>query len=221
MPPSRPYSAPPSTGFQTGLQTNSQADARTDTPAGVQPGYNPELGYDPSKPSKSQRKRDMTALQKLGVELVAASRERLERVDMPDNLRDAIREAQRTTSHEGRRRQMQYIGRLMRDVDAGPIEAALAVWHGESGAETALLHSLERWRKRLLEDDRALDALCSQHSAALNPMTLQRLRTHMRMARKEQAENRPPKHFRELFQVLKEILGTDTSEAGNEDEDGD
>ncbi len=164
---------------------------------------------DTQRPSKSQRKRDMTALQKLGEELVAQPRERLERVDMPDNLRDAVYAAQRISSHEGRRRQLQFIGRLMRDVATGPIEAAIAVWGGESHAETARLHTLERWRTRLLIDDKALDSLSATHSAALNPMTMQKLRLHIRQARREQVENRPPKHFRELFQVLKSIVETE------------
>jgi len=161
-------------------------------------------GYD--RPSKSQRKRDMTALQKLGEELVDQPRDRLERVTMPDSLRDAIYQAQRINSHEGRRRQLQFIGKLMRDVETEPIRQALDAWNGASGAETALLHSLERWRNRLLEDDRALDVLSAHHSAALNPVTMQQLRTHIRQARREQAEGRPPKHYRELFQVLKAII---------------
>jgi len=161
-------------------------------------------GYD--RPSKSQRKRDMTALQKLGEELVDQPRDRLERVPMPDQLRGAVYEAQRINSHEGRRRQLQYIGKLMRDVETAPIQQALDAWKGASGAETALLHSLERWRNRLLEDDRALDVLSAHHTAALNPVTMQQLRTHIRQARREQSENRPPKHYRELFQVLKGII---------------
>jgi len=158
------------------------------------------------RPSKSQRKRDMLALQELGEALVASSRERLAKVELPDTLRDAIREAQRITDHEGRRRQMQYIGKLMRNVDPEPIAAALAAWRGESGAATARLHALERWRDRLLADDSALDSLCAQYTAALNPDTLQRLRQHVRLARKEQAAARPPKHYRELFQVLKDVF---------------
>jgi ribosome-associated protein len=71
-------------------------------------------------PSKSQLKREMTALQDLGEELVELSRERLAKIDMPERLRDAILDAQRITKHEARRRQMQYIGKIMRDVDAAP-----------------------------------------------------------------------------------------------------
>ncbi len=74
----------------------------------------------PERPSKSQKKRDAHALQALGKELVALSAEQLKRIDMPDNLRIAIAEAQRTRSHEGLRRQMQYVGKVMRGVDTGP-----------------------------------------------------------------------------------------------------
>jgi ribosome-associated protein len=160
-------------------------------------------------PSKSQRKRDMTALQKLGVELVELPRDKLERVDLPENLMDAIKQAQNITDHEGKRRQLQYVGKLMRNVDAEPIRATIDGWKGASKAETAALHALERWRERLLGDDEALVKLTTLHPAALNPDTLRELRTAIRMARKEQKEHKPPKHFRELFQILKSILQDD------------
>ena len=164
------------------------------------------------RPSKSQRKRDMIALQDLGAALVEVRRDKLATLELPDILRTAIHEAQRITSHEGKRRQMQYIGKLMRNVETGPIEAALAAWRGESGAEAARLHLLEDWRNRLLAADAggaALAALCRAHPAALNPDTLQTLRNHIRMARREQAESRPPRHFRELFKLLHEIVEAD------------
>ncbi len=151
-------------------------------------------------------KRDMTALQKLGEELVEQTADRLERVEMPDGLRSAIDDARRITDHEGRRRQMQYIGRLMRDVDPAPIRAALDAWAGASRAETALLHDLERWRETLLGDDAALTRFAAEHTAALNPATLQRLRTTIRAAKKERADNRPPKNYRELFRLVRAIV---------------
>lgn len=160
----------------------------------------------PAPTSKSQKKRDMTALQKLGEELVEQSSERLEKVDLPENLRDAIHDARKIHDHEGRRRQMQYIGRLMRDVDTEPIRAALDSWGGASRAETAALHAIERWRERLIDDDRALTDFASAHSAALNPDTLQRLRVAIRMSRKERGEGKPPKHFRELFRLIRGIV---------------
>jgi ribosome-associated protein len=158
-------------------------------------------------PSKSQKKRESTALQKLGGELVAQPRDRLLRVPMPEILLDAITQAQEISDHEGRRRQMQYVGKLMRSVDVEPIRAALDAWNGTSKAEAAEMHALERWRENLLADDAALSRFAEQHSAALNPDTLRELRSAIRMARKEQSERRPPRHFRELFQILKAVVG--------------
>ena len=159
-----------------------------------------------ARTSKSQMKRDMIALQKLGEELVGQSGERLEKVELPEGLRDAIVDAQKIRDHEGRRRQMQYIGRLMRDVDVAPIRAALDAWAGASRAEAAALHAVERWRERLLDDDNALTDFASAHGAALNPDTLQRLRATIRASRKERSDGRPPKHFRELFRLVRDVV---------------
>lgn len=161
--------------------------------------------------SKSQKKRDMTALQKLGEELVEQSGERLEKVELPETLRDAIGDAQKIHDHEGRRRQMQYIGRLMRDVDVAPIRAALDAWAGASRAEAATLHAIERWRERLIDDDQALTDFASAHGAALNPDTLQQLRATIRTSRKERSEGKPPKHFRELFRLIRDVVEGDAT----------
>src|SRR5512137_1939906 len=101
---------------------------------------------DTSPPSKSQRKRDMHALQALGAELVRLRRDQLQRIELPEELREAIEFARRVTSHEGRRRHMQYVGKLMRQVDADAIRAALSQATGESRAAVALMHLAERWR---------------------------------------------------------------------------
>lgn len=154
-------------------------------------------------PSKSQRKREMHALQDLGEQLVALSAERLARIPMPDALREAVREAQRLKSHEARRRQMQYIGRLMRSADPAPIQAALDALAGASRAETARQHRLERLRSRLLEDEAALGEIAAAHPGA----DLQRLRQLRRSALKEQELGKPPRSFREIFQVLRELEG--------------
>ena len=174
-----------------------------------------------ARPSKSQKKRDMTSLQKLGEELVLQPAERLARVEMPDTLRQAIDDARRIRDHEGRRRQMQYIGRLMRDVDAAPIRAAIDVWTGASREEAAALHAQERWRERLLADDDALTAFATEHTAAISPDTLQRLRTAIRMARKEREEGRPPKHFRELFRLVRAASGGDAAAPTDDESDDD
>lgn len=151
--------------------------------------------------SKSQRKRDMHELQGLGSALVGLSAERLARIEMPDLLRSAVREAQRITRHEARRRQMQYIGRLMRDTDATPIREALDALNGTSAAENARLHKLERLRERLLEDESVLAEIAAEFPGA----DLQRLRALRRNTLKEREQAKPPRSFRELFRVLRDL----------------
>lgn len=150
--------------------------------------------------SKTRRKAQMHALQKLGVELVGLSRDRLESMELPETLREAIRAAQRITAHEGRRRQMQYIGRLMRDIDPEPIQARLDAWNGLSKAEVARQHALEALRERLIADDGALTDYAATHPGA----DLQALRNLIRNARKEAAASRPPKSYRELFKLIRD-----------------
>lgn len=161
-----------------------------------------EQEYD--RPSKSQLKRDMTALQKLGAELIAEPKERVKRVPMPEDVRDAILECQLIKDHEGRRRQLQYVGKKMRTLDEDEIAAIQKVidsWKGASKAETAAMHALERRREKLLSDDGALTELRADHPE----IDVQHLRTLIRNARKEQAENKPPKAYREIFQILKQL----------------
>jgi ribosome-associated protein len=162
-----------------------------------------DLEYDdsPERPSKSQRKRDMQALQDMGAELVELSPERLARIDMPDALRGAIREAQRLTRHEARRRQLQYIGRLMRDADPAPIREALDAVKGVSAIENARQHRLEKLRERLLEDEAVLTEIGAAHPGA----DITRLKQLRRNALKDRDEGRPPRAFRELFRLLREL----------------
>jgi ribosome-associated protein len=162
-----------------------------------------DLEYDdsPERPSKSQRKRDMHALQEMGAALVELSPERLGRIEMPEDLRSAIREAQRLTRHEARRRQLQYIGRLMRDVDPAPIREALDAVKGASAIESARQHRLEKLRERLLEDEAVLTEIGAAHPGA----DITRLRQLRRNALKDRDEGRPPRAFRELFRLLREL----------------
>lgn len=171
-----------------------------------------EQEYD--RPSKSQLKREMTALQKLGEELIAESRDRVKRVPMPEDVRDAILECQQIKDHEGRRRQTQYVGKKMRTLEPheiAEIQKTLDSWRGLSKADTAAMHALERHRDRLLKNDGALTELLAQHPE----LDVQHVRTMIRNARKEQAENKPPKAYREIFQLLKELQKT----SGNQDDD--
>lgn len=150
--------------------------------------------------SKSQRKREMSALQDLGAELVKLAPERLAGLDLPEALREAVLEARRLSSHGALRRQLQYIGKLMRDVDSAPIAAQLAALRGESAAAKAAFHALERWRERLLADDQALTEWLTAHPHA----DAQRVRQLIRNARRELAAGEPPKSRRELFRLLRE-----------------
>jgi ribosome-associated protein len=115
-----------------------------------------EQEYD--RPSKSELKRQMNELQKLGEQLVAP-RDRVKRVPMPEDVRDAILMCQTITNHEGRRRQLQFVGKKMRTLDeeeVAVIQRTIDSWKGASKAETAALHALERRRDKLLADDKAL-----------------------------------------------------------------
>jgi ribosome-associated protein len=150
--------------------------------------------------SKTRKKALSHALQKLGVELVELSKERLDSMALPESLAQAIREAQRITAHEGRRRQMQYIGKLMRDIDPAPIQEKLDAWRGQSKAEVARQHGIERMRERLIADDAALTEFAARHPG----VDLQTLRVLIRNARREAAESRPPKAFREIFKVIRD-----------------
>lgn len=152
--------------------------------------------------SKTKIKKQMHDLQDIGERLVALSRDQLDELDLPESLREAVLEARRITKFGAIKRQMQYIGRLMRDVETAPITAKLDAWSGKSDRHTAWLHGLERWRDRLMEDESALTDLLSEHPEA----DAQRLRTLIRNAQKERELLKPPKNYREIFQVLREIL---------------
>lgn len=170
---------------------------------------------DTGRPSKTKQKEAMHELRDLGAELVELSVGQLKRINVPENIFDAVRECQKITAHGARRRQIQYLGKLMRGVDDEPIRAGLAMLRGESSAETARLHRLERFRTRLLEDEAVLAEI-----AALWPaVDLQHLRTLRRNALKEKENNKPPKNFRAIFQILQELdqQATPTPQENNDE----
>lgn len=156
---------------------------------------------DTGRPSKTKQKEVMHELRDLGAELVELSVGQLKRINLPENIYDAVRECQKITAHGARRRQIQYLGKLMRSVDDEPIRAGLALLRGESSAETARLHRLERLRVRLLEDEAVLTEIAAQWPG----VDLQHLRTLRRNALKEKENNKPPKNFRAIFQILQEL----------------
>ncbi|HEY4352718.1 MAG TPA: ribosome biogenesis factor YjgA [Paraburkholderia sp.] len=175
-------------------------------------------GYD--RPSKSQLKREMHALQTLGVALVELPKDALKRMPMPEALDEAVREARRITDHEGKRRQIQYVGRVMRtlsDEETAALRSALDTYNGTNRAETAKLHWIERTREALLADDAALTEFIRKHPAA-DP---QEGRTLIRNARKEAQLGKPPRYFRELFQWIKVAGGVQMAGHADADTDSD
>jgi ribosome-associated protein len=160
----------------------------------------------PGQVSKTRLKKASHDLQALGEALVALPDDRLDGLALPEILLDAVREFKRTKSHEGRRRQMQYIGKLMRRTDAEPIRLAVTEVQLGSAKETLALHQSERWRAELIADDATLTRWMAEHPKS----DLQQLRTLVRNARKDAAlapEQRSGRAFRELFQFIKQGSG--------------
>lgn len=157
-------------------------------------------------PSKTRRKKEMHALQQLGAQLVELSEQKLSELHLPEALLEAVQEARRLKGkHEALRRQLQYVGRVMRDVDAAPLRAALERWRGQGREHAAQLHAIERWREELLASEPALERFLDEYPKADS----QRLRSLIRNARREQAAGQPPKSYRELFRVLRETIAND------------
>ena len=151
--------------------------------------------------SKTKRKQEMHALQALGAALVALPESQLAGLALETRLHEAVVAAKRIKSHEAKRRQMQYIGRLMRGVDPEPIRERLAALEGSSAQATAQHRRLEAWRERLLAGDEAL----TEFAAAFPGTDLQALRALLRNARKEMKEGKQPRAYREVFRLLKEF----------------
>lgn len=159
--------------------------------------------------SKSQRKREMHELQSLGERLTTLNSGQLDTLDLPDKLREAVRASRTITQNGAHRRHLQYIGRLMRLVDADPIREKLREWDGQSRGATVLQHQLERWRDRLMDDDGALSEYLAAHAETTpaGVIDIQHLRTLIRNARDERTREKPLRFFRELFRELKRIEG--------------
>ncbi|MBV8619342.1 MAG: DUF615 domain-containing protein [Curvibacter sp.] len=179
--------------------------------------------------SKTDLKRESTALQKLGEDLLTLRSDLLERLMLSDKLVDALAETHRITNFEGRRRQLQYLGKLMRKLDdetVDAIKAALEVQRKGSAADTAALHLAEQWRERLVADDNALEAWLAEH-----PDTdIQQLRALVRQARKDAPAAdrasvsqglapRKGRAYRELFQMLRHQLDPESADTPEPEED--
>lgn len=181
------------------------------------------------EPSKTELKRESADRQALGEALLDLRAELLARLKLPDTLTEALAQARGITHFEGRRRQMQFIGKLMRRLDAETMEAiraALDEQHRGSAAETAVLHGAEHWRERLIADDAALAVWLEQHPES----DAQQLRALIRQARKDappadrdqQSRGLAPRQsraFRELFQLVREQLRTTVAAAADQPAD--
>ncbi|MFZ2316007.1 MAG: ribosome biogenesis factor YjgA [Gammaproteobacteria bacterium] len=163
-----------------------------------------ELNPDqPEKPSKSQLKREMTALQELGEELIALPASKLAKIPMPENLEDAINEARSLKSHEAIRRQAQRIGKLMREIDPTEIRQALQKLKMGHAKETQHFHDVEHWRDKLIaEGDDALSQLMDAHPA----IDRQHLRQLVRNAKKDRDKQKKTGAELELFNFLRKLL---------------
>lgn len=152
--------------------------------------------------SKSEIKRDAEDLKQLGEKLVNLTKANLTKVPLDDSLKDAIELAQRLQK-EARRRQLQYIGKLLRSIDAEPIREALEKIENKHNQQQVMLHKLEILRDELVaKGDAALTNLLNKHPSA----DRQQLRNLIRAAQKEKEQNKPSKAYREIYQILKTLI---------------
>ena len=178
------------------------------TPSSLPPPADNDDGEFYDRPSKTQLKKDSHELQALGEALVALPDNRVVDLAISERLRDAVAEYKRTKTHEGKRRQMQYIGKLMRKDDVEPIREAVAAMQLGRAKDSLALHETERWRVELLASDDALTRWTAEHPAS----DLQQLRSLIRAARKDAAaapEQRSGRAYRELFQFIKAQVPSD------------
>ena len=164
----------------------------------------PKLAETDEGPSKSELKRQMTERQKLAEILASLSSDALKTIPLDETIKNAVAETNKIKSFEAIRRHKQYLGKLMRALDDEELEAIqkrLDAIQGVSKAETAKLHFLESYRDRLIANDEVFTKMIEQYP----DMDIQNMRTLIRNARKEKEQNRPPKAYREIFRVLKEM----------------
>ncbi len=163
------------------------------------------------EPSRTDRKRESTELQKLGEDLLDLRKDLMERLALPDKLVDALDEVRRISNFEGRRRQMQFIGKLMRQLDPAQLDSVrttLAEQHNGSASETLSLHQVEQWRERLIADDESIGDWVQQFPQSDS----QQMRALARQARRDALPTKAgetPRHgkaYRELFQLIRAQL---------------
>lgn len=157
--------------------------------------------------SKNQQKREAEAAQALGTELVdlpaSQFKALIEKLELPEKLHEALAACRSIKAREGRRRQLQFIGKLMRTIETAPIEQKLAELKRGGQIETAQLHHVERWRERLLtEGDEAVSELIQRYPQ----IDTTQVRQLIANARKETSLQKPPRSARKLFKYLREML---------------
>src|SRR5260221_6728611 len=152
--------------------------------------------------SKTRRKREARNLQDVGAALVLLSEEQFGRLGLPETLLDAVLACKSITKHEARRRQIQYIGRIMRDVDSAPIAEQLRAIESPSKRDTALMHLAEKWRQDLLDSADGIARFARDFPEA----DQDHLRNLVRGAQEEQKASKPPKKFRELFHAVNTLI---------------
>ena len=160
-----------------------------------------QMAIDGVAPSRNELKKQMQDLQELGEAVSALPPDRLDKLKIDERLRDAIDELRRTRSFEGKRRQVQYIGKLMKHEDPEPLREAVASYRVGSATDTLALHQAEYWRDQLLAEDDALANWVKEHPAT----DVQQLRSLVRAARKEKLEpgERHGRAYRDLFKMVK------------------
>ena len=163
-----------------------------------------QMAIDGVLPSRNELKQQMHDLQELGEAVASLPVDRLDKLKIDERLRDAIDELRRTRSFEGKRRQIQYIGKLMKHEDPAPLREAVASYRVGSATDTLALHQAEYWRDQLLAGDDALANWITEYPAT----DIQQLRSLVRAARKEKLEpgERHGRAYRDLFKLVKEQM---------------
>ena len=163
-----------------------------------------QAAIDGTAPSRNELKKQMQDLQELGEAVAALPVDRLDKLKLDERLRDAIDELRRTRSFEGKRRQVQYIGKLMKHENPEPLREAVASFRVGSATDTLALHQAEYWRDQLLAGDDALANWVKEYPAT----DVQQLRSLVRAARKEKLEpgERHGRAYRDLFRLVKEQM---------------
>ncbi len=160
-------------------------------------------------PSKSQRKRECDAAQKLGEELLTLRSSDLNSFDLPEELKTALHSALKLKSRSALKRQRQYIGKLMRTADSESIAKQLAYIKHKNDFNTARLKRIEQWRDRLLGDDKDVDekTAISELITTFPDIDRQHINQLVRQAKYELAQNKPPAAARKLYKYLRELTG--------------